>query len=41
MEKVVLEDLSADGSIKYYRDATQTHHVPKRSVAQLIHAVYT
>ena len=41
VEKVELEDLPADGSIKYYRDAAQTHHVPKRSVAQLIHAVYT
>jgi nitroreductase len=41
VEKVVLEDLPADGSIRYYRDADSVHHVPKRSVAELIHAVYT
>jgi nitroreductase len=39
-EPVVLEDLPADGSIKYYRDADGTHHVPKRPVTGLIQAVY-
>ena len=39
VEKVVLEDLPADGSIRYYRDAAQTHHVPKRPVEKLIHKV--
>ncbi len=40
VEKVVLEDLPADGSIRYYRDAQAAHHVPKRSLDELIHAVY-
>ena len=39
-ESVVLEDMPADGSVKYYRDADGTHHVPKRSVTELIQAVY-
>jgi nitroreductase len=41
VEKVVLESLPADGSIRYYRDAQMVHHVPKRSVEELIHAVYS
>ncbi|HTP57779.1 MAG TPA: nitroreductase family protein [Spirochaetia bacterium] len=40
VERVVLEDLPADGSIKYYRGPDGTHHVPKRALADLIHAVY-
>lgn len=28
-EKVVLDEISADGDIKYYREADGTHHVPK------------
>jgi nitroreductase len=40
VEKVVLEDLPAGGSIKYYRDPSRTHHVPKRTVEELIHASY-
>ena len=35
-ESVVLEDLSSGGSIKYYRDAAQGHHVPKRGLDELI-----
>jgi nitroreductase len=35
-ETVVLEDTDADGSIKYYRDAQDIHHVPKRTLAELI-----
>jgi nitroreductase len=34
IEKVVLED--ADGDIKYYRDENQVHHVPKRTLDELI-----
>ncbi len=41
VERVVIEPLPADGSIKYYRDAEQVHHVPKRSLDDLVHAVYT
>ena len=40
VEHVVLEGLPADGSIKYYRDADGTHHVPKRSEEELTYAVY-
>ena len=40
VETVVLEDRPRGGSIRYYRDAEQTHHVPKRTVAELIHARY-
>jgi len=35
-ETVVLEDLPADGSIKYYRDEEDIHHVPKRSLDEII-----
>ncbi|MGO9413471.1 MAG: nitroreductase family protein [Spirochaetia bacterium] len=40
VEKVVLEALPPEGSIKYYRDPEGTHHVPKRSEEDLIQAVY-
>ena len=35
-EKAVLEGLPGDGSIKYYRDKDGGHHVPKRSLEDLI-----
>ena len=35
-EKVVLEESGPDGDIKYWRDATQVHHVPKRSLEEII-----
>lgn len=41
VENVVLEDLPPDGSIKYYRDKGDTHHVPKRREQELIQAVYS
>lgn len=40
VEHVVLEDLPADGSIKYYRTPDRTHHVPKRSLDELIQSVF-
>jgi nitroreductase len=40
VERVVLEDLPADRSIKYYRTPDAAHHVPKRGVEELVHAVY-
>ena len=36
VEQVVLEDLKPDGSIRYYRDASAVHHVPKRSLDDII-----
>ena len=38
-EQVVLEEVGADGSIRYYRDAQSVHHVPKRSLDEVIIAV--
>ena len=35
-ESVVLEDTGPDGDIKYYRDADDVHHVPKRPLNELI-----
>jgi nitroreductase len=35
-EKVVLEGVGPDGDIKYYRDDDDVHHVPKRSLDELI-----
>lgn len=35
IESVVLEDMK-DGNYKYWRDASDVHHVPKRSLEELI-----
>jgi nitroreductase len=35
-ETVVLEDLSHDGNINYWRDEQSVHHVPKRALDDLI-----
>jgi nitroreductase len=35
-ETVVLEEVGPDGDIKYYRDAEDVHHVPKRSLEELV-----
>ena len=36
IERVVTEPIGEDGSIKYYRDEDQVHHVPKRDLDELI-----
>lgn len=35
-EQVEIEDLREDGGIKYWRDARDVHHVPKRRLEELI-----
>jgi len=35
VEKVVVDDVK-DGEIKYWRDEKQVHHVPKRTIGELI-----
>lgn len=35
-EQVVLEEVGPDGSIQYWRDADDIHHVPKRSLDEII-----
>ena len=36
IEKVVLDPLPANGDIKYWRDENQVHHVPKRSLNDIV-----
>lgn len=36
VEKVQIEELKDGGSIQYWRDENQVHHVPKRSLSELI-----
>ena len=35
-EQVVLEEIGADGDVRYWRDAQQVHHVPKRRLDDII-----
>lgn len=35
-EKVVLEEMSKTGDVRYWRDENQVHHVPKRSLEDII-----
>jgi len=39
-ETVVIEDEGPDGSYKYYRDERDVHHVPKRTLDELIVGTY-
>ncbi len=35
-ETVILDPIGADGDIRYYRDANDDHHVPKRTLDEII-----
>lgn len=35
-ETVIIDEISIDGDIKYWRDENDAHHVPKRKLADLI-----
>jgi nitroreductase len=35
-EKVVIDEVGADGSIKYWRDQDDVHHVPKRKLEDIV-----
>ncbi|OAG28290.1 nitroreductase family protein [Thermodesulfatator autotrophicus] len=39
-EKVVIENIPPEGDIKYFRDTTGVHHVPKRPLEELIVDIY-
>ncbi len=36
VETICIDDVGEDGSIKYFRDEDQVHHVPKRKLNELI-----
>lgn len=36
VEKVVIDDMAESGSVVYWRDSNQVHHVPKRKFKELI-----
>jgi nitroreductase len=40
-EKVIIETMGPDSDIKYWRDENQVHHVPKRTLEDIILKVYS
>jgi nitroreductase len=41
VEKAVIDDVGPDGSIKYFQDENQVHHVPKRSLDDLVFKTFS
>lgn len=39
-EKIVIESTAPDGSIKYWRDKNDVHHVPKRPLSEIVLKTY-
>ena len=35
-EEVIMDPIAADGDIRYWRDENQVHHVPKRSLEEVV-----
>jgi nitroreductase len=40
VEKIQIDPVRADGDIRYFRDENQVHHVPKRSLSDLIYQAF-
>lgn len=40
VENVVIEPVASDGNIRYWRDSSGVHHVPKRSIDEIIVSSY-
>ena len=40
-ETVILEEMSANNDIKYWRDADGQHHVPKRALSEIVFAEFS
>jgi nitroreductase len=40
-EEIKIEDVGSDGSIRYWRDSEGVHHLPKRSLREIIVASHT
>ncbi len=36
LEKIQIEEIGPEGNVQYWRDEHQVHHVPKRSLAEII-----
>jgi hypothetical protein len=35
-EEVIIEEINEDGDFKYWRDEKEVHHVPKRTLDEVI-----
>jgi nitroreductase len=41
VEKAVIDEVGPEGNIKYFRDENQVHHVPKRSLDDLVFKTFS